>query len=144
MATLFLRELHLPCSEQQMEALLSQLSRPEGFGSISSWGPEIFTEIGNLAGMLRLTAGGGVHWNQHRWLRLTKCICASLISGTTRHSAVCASEGAGGGTDPGSDCSDPTYQDGGECVQIRYEPQVLKYLSFIQMTTSTGRIHLAY
>ncbi|XP_023669689.1 stereocilin isoform X3 [Paramormyrops kingsleyae] len=49
MATLFLRELHLPCSEQQMEALLSQLSRPQGFGSISSWGPEIFTEIGNLA-----------------------------------------------------------------------------------------------
>ncbi|XP_048886623.1 stereocilin isoform X2 [Brienomyrus brachyistius] len=49
MATLFLRDLRLPCSEQQMEALLSQLSRPQGFGPISSWGPEIFTEIGNLA-----------------------------------------------------------------------------------------------
>ena len=50
LAVLFLRELALPCAEQQMEALTSQLSSPQGFGPISNWGSEIFTEIGTLAG----------------------------------------------------------------------------------------------
>ncbi|KAM6943343.1 stereocilin [Xenentodon cancila] len=45
----FLRETSLPCTEQQMEALTSCLSRPEAFGPVSAWGPEIFTEIGTLA-----------------------------------------------------------------------------------------------
>ncbi|XP_071778934.1 stereocilin [Centroberyx gerrardi] len=48
-AALFLRETSLPCSEQQMEALTSRLSRPEAFGPVSAWGPEVFTEIGTLA-----------------------------------------------------------------------------------------------
>ncbi|XP_051236397.1 stereocilin isoform X2 [Dicentrarchus labrax] len=48
-AVLFLREMSLPCTEQQMEALTSSLSRPEAFGPVSAWGPEVFTEIGTLA-----------------------------------------------------------------------------------------------
>lgn len=50
MAALFLRELALPCSEQQMEALTARLSSPQAFGPVSTWGPEVFTEIGTLAG----------------------------------------------------------------------------------------------
>ncbi|XP_053177657.1 stereocilin [Scomber japonicus] len=49
MAVLFLREMSLPCTEQQMEAFTSRLSRPEAFGPVSAWGPEVFTEIGTLA-----------------------------------------------------------------------------------------------
>lgn len=49
MAVLFLREMSLPCTEQQMEALTGCLSRPEAFGPVSTWGPEVFTEIGTLA-----------------------------------------------------------------------------------------------
>ncbi|XP_076595339.1 stereocilin [Chaetodon auriga] len=49
MAVPFLREASLPCTEQQMETLTSCLSRPEAFGPVSSWGPEVFTEIGTLA-----------------------------------------------------------------------------------------------
>ncbi|XP_029001195.2 stereocilin [Betta splendens] len=49
MAVLYLREIALPCTEQQMEALTSRLSRPEAFGPVSAWGPEVFTEIGTLA-----------------------------------------------------------------------------------------------
>ncbi|KAK5873907.1 hypothetical protein PBY51_018907 [Eleginops maclovinus] len=49
LAVLFLRETSLPCTEQQMEALTSRLSRPEAFGPLSAWGPEVFTEIGTLA-----------------------------------------------------------------------------------------------
>ncbi|KAM8894922.1 stereocilin isoform 3-T3 [Spinachia spinachia] len=48
-AVLFLRETSLPCTEQQMEELTSRLSRPEAFGPVSAWGPEVFTEIGTLA-----------------------------------------------------------------------------------------------
>lgn len=49
MAALFLRKLALPCSEQQMEALTARLSSPQAFGPVSTWGPEVFTEIGTLA-----------------------------------------------------------------------------------------------
>ncbi|XP_068435116.1 stereocilin [Clinocottus analis] len=48
-AVLFLRETSLPCTEQQMEELTSRLSRPEAFGPVNAWGPEVFTEIGTLA-----------------------------------------------------------------------------------------------
>ncbi|KTG07483.1 hypothetical protein cypCar_00006474 [Cyprinus carpio] len=48
-AALFLGEMILPCSEQQTEALTSRLSSPLGFGPVSSWGSEVFTEIGTLA-----------------------------------------------------------------------------------------------
>lgn len=50
MAVPFLREASLPCTEQQMEALTSCLSRPQAFGPVSAWGPEVFFEIGTLAG----------------------------------------------------------------------------------------------
>ncbi|XP_033838654.2 stereocilin [Periophthalmus magnuspinnatus] len=49
MAVLFLREMSLPCTEHQMEALTGCLSRPEAFGPVSTWGSEVFTEIGTLA-----------------------------------------------------------------------------------------------
>lgn len=58
-AALFLREMILPCSEQQTEALTSRLSSPLGFGPVSSWGSEVFTEIGTLAG-----TDGGFNYNQ--------------------------------------------------------------------------------
>ncbi|XP_029947286.1 stereocilin [Salarias fasciatus] len=48
-AVQFLRETVLPCTEQQMEALTSCLSRLEAFGPVSAWGPEVFTEIGTMA-----------------------------------------------------------------------------------------------
>ncbi|XP_072516145.1 stereocilin [Salminus brasiliensis] len=48
-AALFLRETVLPCSEEQTEALTARLSNPLGFGPVSSWGSEVFTEIGTLA-----------------------------------------------------------------------------------------------
>lgn len=51
MAVPFLRETTLPCTEQQLEALTHCLSRPEAFGPVNSWGPEVFTEIGTFAGV---------------------------------------------------------------------------------------------
>uniref|UniRef100_A0A8B9KWZ5 Stereocilin-like n=1 Tax=Astyanax mexicanus TaxID=7994 RepID=A0A8B9KWZ5_ASTMX len=48
-AALFLRETVLPCSEDQTEALTARLSNTMGFGPVSSWGSEVFTEIGTLA-----------------------------------------------------------------------------------------------
>uniref|UniRef100_A0A8C0AB71 Stereocilin n=1 Tax=Bos mutus grunniens TaxID=30521 RepID=A0A8C0AB71_BOSMU len=48
-AALFLGNLHLPCSEEQLEVLAQLLVLPGGFGPVSNWGPEIFTEIGTIA-----------------------------------------------------------------------------------------------
>nr|XP_045013471.1 stereocilin [Jaculus jaculus] len=48
-AALFLGHLHLPCSEEQLEVLAYLLVLPGGFGPVSNWGPEIFTEIGTIA-----------------------------------------------------------------------------------------------
>uniref|UniRef100_A0A8C9GT26 Stereocilin n=1 Tax=Piliocolobus tephrosceles TaxID=591936 RepID=A0A8C9GT26_9PRIM len=48
-AALFLGSLHLQCSEEQLEVLAHLLVLPGGFGPISNWGPEIFTEIGTIA-----------------------------------------------------------------------------------------------
>ncbi|KAM5235423.1 stereocilin [Ctenodactylus gundi] len=48
-AVLFLGNLHLQCSEEQLEALAHLLVLPGGFGPVSDWGPEIFTEIGTIA-----------------------------------------------------------------------------------------------
>ncbi|KAK2498632.1 hypothetical protein MC885_008088 [Smutsia gigantea] len=45
----FLGNLHLQCSEEQLEALAQLLVLPGGFGPVSNWGPEIFTEIGTIA-----------------------------------------------------------------------------------------------
>lgn len=62
MAVLFLREASLPCTEQQMETLTSCLSRPEAFGPVSAWGPEVFTEIGTLAGTVEHNTSGGINF----------------------------------------------------------------------------------
>nr|XP_010963642.1 stereocilin [Camelus bactrianus] len=48
-AALFLGHLHLQCSEEQLEVLAQLLVLPGGFGPVSNWGPEIFTEIGTIA-----------------------------------------------------------------------------------------------
>uniref|UniRef100_H3AWV5 Stereocilin n=1 Tax=Latimeria chalumnae TaxID=7897 RepID=H3AWV5_LATCH len=48
-AILYLGSLTLPCSEAQLESLASLASSDLVFGPISGWGPEVFTEIGNLA-----------------------------------------------------------------------------------------------
>ncbi|XP_053080067.1 stereocilin isoform X9 [Acinonyx jubatus] len=48
-AALFLGNLHLQCSEEQLEVLAQLLVLPGGFGPVSNWGPEIFTEIGTIA-----------------------------------------------------------------------------------------------
>ncbi|XP_042543959.1 stereocilin [Dipodomys spectabilis] len=48
-AALFLGHLDLPCSEEQLEVLAHLLVMPGGFGPVSNWGPEIFTEIGTIA-----------------------------------------------------------------------------------------------
>ncbi|GAB5572516.1 stereocilin isoform X2 [Prionailurus iriomotensis] len=50
-AALFLGNLHLQCSEEQLEVLAQLLVLPGGFGPVSNWGPEIFTEIGTIAGI---------------------------------------------------------------------------------------------
>lgn len=42
--------MHLQCSEEQLEVLAQLLVLPGGFGPVSDWGPEIFTEIGTIAG----------------------------------------------------------------------------------------------
>uniref|UniRef100_A0A5F8GTB0 Stereocilin n=1 Tax=Monodelphis domestica TaxID=13616 RepID=A0A5F8GTB0_MONDO len=48
-AVLFLGFLPLQCSEEQLEALAHLLVLPGGFGLVSDWGPEIFTEVGSVA-----------------------------------------------------------------------------------------------
>ncbi|XP_044515949.1 stereocilin [Gracilinanus agilis] len=48
-AVLFLGSLPLQCSEEQLEALAHLLVLPGGFGLVSDWGPEIFTEVGSIA-----------------------------------------------------------------------------------------------
>ncbi|EHB08251.1 Stereocilin [Heterocephalus glaber] len=48
-AALFLGNLPLQCSEEQLEVLAHLLVLPGGFGPVSNWGPEIFTEIGTIA-----------------------------------------------------------------------------------------------
>ncbi|XP_060767545.1 stereocilin [Neoarius graeffei] len=48
-AVLWLGRLNLSCSEDQLQAVVSLLSHRLVFGSISSWGPEVFLEIGAFA-----------------------------------------------------------------------------------------------
>ncbi|KAF5904403.1 stereocilin-like, partial [Clarias magur] len=48
-AVLWLGRLNLSCSEDQLQAFVSLLSSSQGFGPISSWGPEVFLEIGAFA-----------------------------------------------------------------------------------------------
>ncbi|TRZ00957.1 hypothetical protein DNTS_009708 [Danionella cerebrum] len=48
-AVLWLGRLPLPCSEDQLQALTALLSNSLAFGPISSWGSEVFIEIGAIA-----------------------------------------------------------------------------------------------
>ncbi|XP_056240770.1 uncharacterized protein strc1 isoform X1 [Seriola aureovittata] len=48
-AVLWLGQLTLPCSEEQLEALVGLLTHSLAFGPISSWGTDVFIEIGVLA-----------------------------------------------------------------------------------------------
>ncbi|CAM5091781.1 unnamed protein product [Natator depressus] len=49
----FVGSLRLGCSERQLETLAELLTSRLAFGPVSSWGPEIFTEIGTLAAGLQ-------------------------------------------------------------------------------------------
>ncbi|KAH1183743.1 hypothetical protein KIL84_014359 [Mauremys mutica] len=49
----FVGSLRLGCSERQLETLAELLTSHSAFGPVSSWGPEIFTEIGTLAAGLQ-------------------------------------------------------------------------------------------
>lgn len=49
-AVLWLGSLNVSCSEDQLQAVVSLLSSTLVFGPVSSWGPEVFLEIGAFAG----------------------------------------------------------------------------------------------
>lgn len=49
-AALWLGQLRLSCSEEQLLVLVGLLSHSLAFGPISSWGADVFIEIGVLAG----------------------------------------------------------------------------------------------
>ncbi|XP_069077544.1 stereocilin [Pleurodeles waltl] len=49
MSAVFVGTLKLRCPEPQIEALAKLLVSPSAFGPVSSWGSDIFTEIGSLA-----------------------------------------------------------------------------------------------
>lgn len=51
-AVLFLGQLRLSCSEEQLLVLIGRLTHSLAFGPISSWGTDVFIEIGVLAGIL--------------------------------------------------------------------------------------------
>lgn len=50
-AVLWLGRLKLSCSEEQLLLLVALLSHSLAFGPISSWGADVFIEIGVLAGI---------------------------------------------------------------------------------------------
>lgn len=49
-AVLWLGRLRLSCSEEQLQRLIGLLSHSLAFGPVSSWGSEVFIEIGAIAG----------------------------------------------------------------------------------------------
>lgn len=49
-AVLWLGQLRLSCSEDQLLVLVGLLSHSLAFGPMSSWGADVFIEIGVLAG----------------------------------------------------------------------------------------------
>lgn len=51
-AVLWLGQLRLTCSEDQMLALVELLAHSLAFGHMSSWGTDVFIEIGVLAGTM--------------------------------------------------------------------------------------------
>ncbi|XP_007933448.1 stereocilin [Orycteropus afer afer] len=63
-AALFLGNLPLQCSEEQLEVLAQLLVLPGGFGPVSNWGPEIFTEVGTIAAGIPDLAISALLWGQ--------------------------------------------------------------------------------
>lgn len=59
-----------------MEALTGCLFRPEAFGPVNTWGPEVFTEIGTLAGTGKNTAPSKLQ----SLLRFFMCREAAVVS----------------------------------------------------------------
>lgn len=53
-AVLWLGQLKLSCSEEQMTALVELLTNSLAFGAMSSWDTDVFIEIGVLAGLCRV------------------------------------------------------------------------------------------
>lgn len=53
-AVLWLGQLRLPCSEEQLQALVELLTNSLVFGHMSSWGTDVFIDIGVLAGIVHL------------------------------------------------------------------------------------------
>lgn len=51
-AVLWLGQLRLSCSEEQLLVLVGLLTHSLAFGPISSWGTDVFIEIGVLAGIV--------------------------------------------------------------------------------------------
>ena len=49
-AVLWLGQLRLVCSEEQFAAMVMLLSHRLAFGVTSSWGQDVFIEIGTVAG----------------------------------------------------------------------------------------------
>lgn len=49
---LWLGQLRLSCSEEQLLVLVGLLSHRLAFGAMSSWGADVFIEIGVIAGIL--------------------------------------------------------------------------------------------
>lgn len=137
MAALFLRELALPCTEQQMEVLTGRLFSPEAFGPVNGWGPEVFTEIGTLAGVVDhlnpwaklKTSSSHSSWDLI-WEAITivrlhyECthLFLSLSSGSGGHGSVSSGARANRGNHAWSYCSDSTTKDGCESVW----PQIYK------------------
>lgn len=60
-AVLWLGQLRLSCSEEQLLALIGLLTHSLAFGPISSWGTDVFIEIGVLAGMVHWRTGSQYH-----------------------------------------------------------------------------------
>lgn len=80
MAVPFLREATMPCTEQQMEALTSCLSKPEAFGPVNAWGTEVFLEIGTLAGTVEnhILKLGRAHWLQLKISQREEKLCKTF------------------------------------------------------------------
>ena len=61
-AVLWLGQLRLSCSEEQLLALVGLLTHSLAFGLMSSWGTDVFIETGVLAGMVHsLSSPLGMH-----------------------------------------------------------------------------------
>lgn len=54
-AVLWVGQQKLKCAEDQLLALIGLLSHSLAFGTMSSWGTDVFIEIGIIAGVIQST-----------------------------------------------------------------------------------------